>query len=270
MDAYLSIIESGDLCSLGFVILLLAAVGGRMVNKSPRLRVLGWQLSAGAFVFYGAYAVILTRTTDTGELAMILVRATLAAGFMLGLAWVLLPVIAFLVKAPALALRNWRIYGRQRLADQRDSERSEAAHRDRELARQQEAAKAQVDAQAQKRRAAARAQCEFLYHLHSPEIEPRFPRSKFDDFVGKFLSDRQSAEDVETHAEQLRVLIDAHMKKADPGPRLKTLQELDDWYRDQKSQIDALPDGSLKGSLYAMLEASRAEFSFRVMEELSP
>lgn len=275
------LIDEPDLGWLVILISLLAWVGSTMIGGRTDLRARAYRIAAGVFAVYCLYAICAFRPQRAEEFVWVVVRGILASGVALGSASIVMSVVDFLLRAFITELQNWQRSVRDNLANNRaDRENAETLRREREQyerlapererARQEAAAHAQLLAQAQKRRATARAECEFLYHLYSPEVEIRFPRSKFDDFVAKYLSDRELPEDVEAHAEQLRTLMDSHVKKSDPRSRFKSLRDLTDWYRDQKAQIDLLSEGSLKASLLALLHARHSELSMQLLEELTP
>ena len=280
MKVILEMLESPDLALL-ILIGLLAFIGGKMTAGMPDLKSWGNRSSAAAFLIYAAYGIHKYQPDNAVGLLNVAVSGVVAAGLMGGGSRILLGAWAFMTTPPASLLARWiQVLKKNHASERMQRERAMQVNQDRELcersapererAKQEAAADAKTKAQAQKRRAGARAQCEFLYHLYSPEIESRFPRSKFDDFVAKYLSDRESPEEVEAHAEQLRTILDTHVKKADPRSRFKNLRDLTNWYEEQKTQIDLLPEGSLKGSLFALLHARHAELSFQVLEELTP
>ncbi len=249
MGAFRTIVESGDLCSLGFVILLLTFVGGRMVDRSPLLQLWGWRLAAAAFVVYAAYAILLSRATDPAELAVVLIRAIIAAGLVLGLAWVLLPFAAFLIQTfGARPLRSGRSALRslhvrwisknqeiERLRTALASKNAElvSTQRQRQLADDT----AHADRESQRRRDNARANCELLFTQHASELEHRFPRTVFDQFVAKYMGDERSPEEVEQRAEQLCGALREQRQLLDPARRFSSLTELTAWYHDQRRQI---------------------------------
>ncbi|REK08652.1 MAG: hypothetical protein DWQ37_20150 [Planctomycetota bacterium] len=251
MDAYLSIIESADICSLGFVIMLLAAVGACMAGNTPRLRVLGWRIAAGAFVLYGMYAVALGRTTDAAELALILIRAVLAGGLTLGLAWVLLPAGVFIVRTLAVhpvtkgrAALHTLLANRRAAQEELERVRAELDWKAAELAsaetRYRQAAEVnRTDREAQRRRDNARAGCELLYAQYAPELEQRFSRNAFAKFIADYMGDERSPEEVEQRAEQLSEALRVHRQILDPAHRFGTLRELTAWYDEQRQQVQS-------------------------------
>ena len=237
-----------DLCSLLLLIALLAGVGSAMTNRRDDLHRWGYRIAAGTFVASDVYALAVSYPSSIKACLEVSLGALLLAALALGISWIVLPVSAFAAEhllqpmfnrvrlAQAYAINRQK--EKTRLAkNQQDHAEFERLATQREQAACEAAARAAAQAQSQKRRAPARAQSEFLYHLYSPEIESRFPRAKFDDFVAKYLSDRQPPEDVEYHADQLRALLDSHVKKAEPRSRFKSLRDLADWYREQQAHV---------------------------------
>jgi hypothetical protein len=273
--------DVGEPVQLVALTALLCWIGGYMLAGRDDLLVWSHRLAGFSFCAYNAYGIWNFEPDDAGQFLGIEIRALIAAFLTQGVFGIVLAVWGFVVRGPTATLERWQQSARAKAARERaEKERAEKLRQEREeyersapereRARQAAAAHAQLQAQAQKRRSDVRAQCEYFYHLYSPEIEGRFPRYKFDDFVAKYLSDSQSLDEVDAHAENLRKLLNAHMEKLNPRPRFTTIGELTDWYADQKAEVDEMADGPLKSSLIAMLHARYAELTTHLLEELSP
>jgi hypothetical protein len=280
MNVLRELIDEPDVGWLVILIVLLIWIGSKTMARRMYLQSPAHRLAVGVFVLYCSYALYAFTPHRAEELVWIVIRALLASGIALGVGYIVLPIVDFLFRESMAQVREWQRSASHKLADkrrereaslaiQREREQYERLAPERERARQEAAVQAQTRALARKRRADARAHCDFLYHLYCPEIETRFPRRIFEDFIEKYLNDELSSDEVEIHAERLRKLIESHMMKADSRSPFKTLRDLTDWYEGQKTQVDAMPAGSLKSSLVALLNARYAELSFQVLEEFT-
>lgn len=174
----------------------------------------------------------------------------------------------FLLWAILRSLRRRWVDARERRRrpwEERREQRRYQAERDRQAREKEQAARAaeeraQQTATGQQRRDEARARCEALYRLHAPEIRDRFPKADFDDFVSKYLNDKQGPEDVERRAEQLKAIIEQHRRKIDPPKKKMSLADLAQWFLKEKAEIDAVPlSDEDKEALVAQLEARYAK-----------
>ena len=71
-----------------------------------------------------------------------------------------------------------------------------------------------LHADAQRRRDRTRLQIEMAYVLALPQIGDRFPRTKFDDFVRRYLGDHLQPDDMEENARQLQEILQEHQRQA--------------------------------------------------------
>ena len=94
----LDALNEGDACSLLFLILVLAAVGGAMVSGKPKLHLGGKRAAAAAFVLYSLYATQTMEPEYADDWIGIALRAVLAAGLALGAAWILFASGEFLFR----------------------------------------------------------------------------------------------------------------------------------------------------------------------------
>lgn len=68
----MDIFRDGDVCSVGFLVLILLSVGGMMVQRRPDLHQRGQRIAAVAFVGYliaGGYATNANNASDWAALA---------------------------------------------------------------------------------------------------------------------------------------------------------------------------------------------------------
>jgi hypothetical protein len=260
-------------------------IGTYLTAESPRLQTHGRRCASAALVTYGIYRIAFEQPTTASELIWIVVRSLLAYGLVYGSALISFAVIAFLSHNFYARLHD-AIIGivstRQREAQrrreaaaraeqiQRAHEEYERAAPDRERSRAEEAERARAAAELQARREDIRAHCDYLYQLYCPEIEDRFSRNKFNDFVSTYLNDRRPVDVVERHAGHLRSLLDMHMKKTDPRAHFKSLRDLLVWKDTLLAHINALDDDLLKSTLIANLNERVADLSCHLIEESSP
>jgi hypothetical protein len=281
MNTVLSILNTGDACSLIALLVILVFVGGKMVEERPDLFRWGLRFSTLAFLAYGTYACFQLKPTTAEALLRITLRALMAGGLAMGPSWIALSVASFLrrysLDLVLERIRLWqsrrqnRLKERQRQQDdavrrQRDREEEERIKRERELQRPIQEAKARSEAEARRRRADARAACEYLYHLFSPEIGQRFTRQKFDDWMRSYLGESQPPDEVEQRAGQLRSLLEQHREKAAPTG-FKNLSDLATWFAQQKQEIDSLPDPKMQQRMVAMLKERYEDLATRFFEE---
>ena len=117
----------------------------------------------------------------------------------------------------------------------------------------------------------ARASCELVFALHASEIEKRFTRKMFDDFVKKYMGDDQPPEVVEQRAFELKQVIQQHREKVSPTPQVSNVEDLTRWFIAEKARIEGLEiDGPLKKNLLVQLNERFAELSSQMLEKMGP
>lgn len=283
MDILLDIINDGDLCALPTFIVILLVVGGKVSTQTQQY--LGGRLAVCGFVAYGVYGFLAFHPASAEALLGIGVRALLAAGLVLGLSWIILPLAAF-VYAHTLGagwrrLRAWissmqeeasqrrasRAQERRRQQEQQEFER-QAPQRERAQREMQERQEAEV--QAQRRRDMARANCELLFDLLGPEIGKRFTRKMLDAFLEKHLADKHPPEYVEHWAQQLQATLRQHADKVQAAPKFHSLEEIVHWFQEQKQEIEKQPlDDKAKRTLLVKLRAKFQELIDQFLEDLA-
>jgi hypothetical protein len=96
-----------DVCSLMLLIVVLAAIGSRMVRDRNDLRRWGHRISAAALVGYLIYAVRTFRPSTANECLGLVLRAILAAGAALGISQIQLAVFVFIYDRTMRPLQDW-------------------------------------------------------------------------------------------------------------------------------------------------------------------
>jgi hypothetical protein len=123
--------------------------------------------------------------------------------------------------------------------------------------------------EAQRRRNRARLNAELVFALYAPELEGRFGRKKFEDFVARYLGDDQAAEDVEEYSRQLQWTLLQHVDREGTPRGFASFEELARWYLHQQRRIEAAElDRELKQKQLLGLGRRYAEFAERLFEEL--
>jgi hypothetical protein len=282
----LELLTHGEVCGLALLIGLLALVGRKMVASQERLHRWGWHVAGVAFLAFTVQGFVASASSDPEELLLVAVRGLLAGGLALAVSWLLLPTAAFAyrltVGAVVTGVRHWCHAEGGRMARRRarraDAERrrraQEAFERDapeRERLLREAEREGHRQAEAQRRRESARANCELLYNLCAPEIKGRFGRRQFDAFVQKYMTDAHAPEYVEARAEQLAAIIEQHRQKIEPPKKRMSLAELAEWFLREKRQIDDAPlDDEDKEALTAQLEARYAKLQEKHIRSMEP
>ncbi len=278
MHMILDLIDSGDLCSLTFLILIIIVAGGAMVNSQEKLHLWGKHAAAAAFVYYAAYGWYTFQPATAEDWIGITIRGAFAAGLVLGLSWIVLAIIAFVYRYtaenPIRTARNWMSRGKSRRAQQEEAERRqrgaeirERQRRDqagreaaaRERAAQAQAAKASQEAQHKSK--FARTGCELLYNGYAAELESLLPRKEFERFLKKHLSGSQSPEHIDRYATLLKKTIQRYLKIAKRRPSsFKNIPEIAGHFQDARKEIDELPyDEETKQTLVAHLSMAEEQ-----------
>ncbi len=107
----LGFLDSADPCFLGLVVGILVFFGSRMVAGQSSLQNWGLRLAATAFLVYGGYLWFSGKLEDGTPLWRHGVRCGAAAGVVLALAWIVLPVLSFVHRRLRLALAVFLGYG---------------------------------------------------------------------------------------------------------------------------------------------------------------
>jgi hypothetical protein len=274
-----------DLCSSGFLILILLAVGGMMV-RDHRQQVLGYRLAAIAYVAFLALAGMESSATTSGAWASLAFRGLFVAGIVLGIAWMAMPLLGalhhHLIRRPFAAARRSHEAARSRRRERADRRRADeeerlkrAAHQrgapDRERARLKAEEEAKVRSEAQRRRTEARRKALLDYALYAPKLGDRFPRPLFDEYVQAHMADTAPPEDVERSGAELRLILESHAAETAPAKKETTLGGLTQWYQDMKRQVEALQlDDEVKEVRLIELERRFEDLLKEHLEKMRP
>jgi hypothetical protein len=246
------LIDSGNACSLLFLIAILVAVGRQMAGESSNVLKWSARLAATGFLAYLAYGAITFQPATAEDWIGVIIRGLLTAGLTYSIALIVLSVVAFLRHNLLIPLRrpytqsNSTAPSAQRALDyQRQWEQDDANRKAREQQKVRQEAEAKVDAEekanAQKRREDARLQCDLLYQRHARELSQSFPRDQFNEFLNRYMSDVHAPEYVEERGKLLEEVIRESLGSGKQQAKFSNLKELANYFENRRKEVDALP-----------------------------
>jgi len=282
----MSLLHDGDVCSVGFLILILLAFGGMMVHGRPDLDQWGRRLAAAAFVAYLILVGIETHAEKAEQWAALAFRGLFAAGLVMGGAWVVLPILAFVhrhaVEEPGRRVRRWREEARRRRLERearREAERRAAREHaewertapERERQRELAEAEAMRRAEAKRRRDDARAAALLDYTFYAAKLGNRFSRQDFDQYVATYMGDGHPPDVVERRRQELLAIFERHLADVSPPRREMTIDGLTSWYEGARATIErSTMDDRTKRTQFAELYARYTELMSELMERMRP
>jgi hypothetical protein len=107
----LEFLNSADPIFVAVAVALLVILGSRMAVGQPGVHAWGLRLAAAAFLAYGGYACYEAGGIETDRLPSIALRSAIVGGAVLAVAWIVLPVVAFLYGRIRLAAAAFLAYG---------------------------------------------------------------------------------------------------------------------------------------------------------------
>lgn len=278
METVIETLDSGDFCSLSFVVVLSVAVAAAAVGTQKRLNAIARKYAGLGFVMYvvgrlwrdGLHNVDdLIFTTLSGFCAATLTYAAAGVVLRTGL------VASELLLSPMEFLRNIGRRKSLRIAAAEREKRREIDRRNREavwtareqekakLARQQATVRRQRQAGAAadaSKRAAFRFACELCYSQHRPAIDEKLPPEEFQRLLAMHLSDDFGVATVEANAEKLRTLIEGAgaSDSAQASSPFESIGDIAAHFAAKRSEIAELPyDEEIRETL--LLEVDEAE-----------
>ena len=113
---------------------------------------------------------------------------------------------------------------------------------------------------------------EVAFVLHAPDIQQRFTRAMFDDFVTKYMGNDRSPEEVEECAAQLHAIIRQHLERVRAAnARHHHRGAVVRRFQQQKEKIEAMPiNDRLKSTYVSGLSERFAELTTKLLEETEP
>ena len=278
-----NLIDEGDYCPLIIVIVILCVVGSKMVQSQPALYAWGVRIATGAFAVFGVVNVAELESPTSQDLLWAVVGALLAAGLVLGPAWIVLAIGGFARGYMSQAEERGRRRAEQRKLKRETKKREQEQRRqqaeydrlapERERAAREGEARRMAEEQARvegsKRREDALLACELLYNLRSPDIGERFNREQFTYFVSTYMDQSKPVDVLENRAKELQRLIQQHYETGNPPERFADLVELSEWYAKQKDEIEGLSLApAYKQDILIQLNERYSELTERIMEKL--
>jgi hypothetical protein len=285
-------IETLQFCSFFWLLLIFGIlhVAGRIISSQrPEGDMYAARVAYGVFLAYAVLGLGHFGFADLSTVAAVLIRALLFAGIIFSATCCVMP--------PYLVLRDrHRVHQRrieqlradrerrksqeerdrvQREAQRHDAQRrrvfEEADRKQRAEAEVRLRAEQQQRAQAKLRIAQACARCELLFSLYKADIQPRFTRKMLDDFMRKYMQEREGAGIVEKRADELCAIMERHREILKGKSQPMTIDQLATWFLDEKKRIEALAiDDELKDDHLAHLHIRYAELSQQILEKLNP
>lgn len=159
----------------------------------------------------------------------------------------------------------------RRLAAEQQAAEDERLRPERERQARERLVREQAEAEAQRRRDAARSECLVFYLLHEAEIKSRFPRKRYNEYVATYLRDAMPPDEVEAQAQKLLAMIQGHLEKAGVAHRRLDLAALGQWLQDGIAEIEAQPiDDRLRRNQLARLKKRYADLTQQYFEEVQP
>lgn len=265
MNAFVHFLMHSDPCTTVMLIFLLTVVGRAMAGQYPQVQNWGLRLAAAAFIGFGIFLLIHSRSMHADTLLNIAFRALLAAGLALGVGWILLSAGYFMYKTFFADAIN-----RRRLAAEETRQKAATERQQQEaVSRCPSAADAPADKlaekEAQTRRSEARARCERLFLIHAPEIKDRFTRDHFDKYVRDFLRDNHSPEFVEKCAAQLEEIILEHAGKSGTAKPLSITEQA----AELDKQVQEITESNLDDrTKQALITSLKQQFLHRLEREM--
>lgn len=289
MHTLLNMLHHGDVCSTVALIVVLALLGGKMVESHPTLRTWGVRAATAALLLYCVYACLTFAPATADAFLWITIRGLAAAGLVLGPVWIALTVTKFgythTVVVLLEKLQTWRHLAGMRAKEradrraaeerrQREQQQYQLSATEREGLRQEAEARAKAEAEAKKRKEDLRLQCQFFFNLHEADIGNRFKREFFDDYLARYLGNDRPLEEAEERANHLLDQLRQALETANPKPvvnRFDTLEGIDEWFHAERAKVEAMPDdptGRQKQTARALLMAQRAQLIQRYFERI--
>jgi hypothetical protein len=273
-DDWVEVLSRGALAA-GFVLAPLWIIFPVLLFVYGRLR-----LALAALLVYAGYAWLANDGPITeDDLPGIALRAGVAAGVAILVAWIVQPITDFIGKnlfpnlkpkepAPAPAPEKHlpvpvpvnppqrTVLPEELLTFFRQSRTIPGRDR-------------QEEADRQRRRQQARMKVELCYALHEPLLAVTLPRPKFEEFVNRYLSDEFEPEIVESCAQYLEAMLFQQASNAQPlMVQPVSLPDLTQWLVEEQQKIEKQePDPDRKKTRLAGLTRRYTQLAEKILEE---
>ncbi len=221
------------------------------------------RLAVAGFLAYGTYALATAEQLDGERLAWIALRSSLASGLAVIVAWIVQPVWEFFVpvatkpatppvEEPGAPRASREKRRRRRWFRRVHEERTEVDPKEPEEV-------TSVHIETRRRRDRVRLKLELNYLLVAPEIGARLPRTQFEEFLKRYLSDHLPPEEVEENGRQLQQLLLEHRQHApEAEKRFHTLEDVMTWFLEEQKRLEGF-DGPEKEERLRLLHKQYLE-----------
>jgi len=282
MNDLISFLEDPDPCHLVFLAMLLAAIGGSMVNRSQALCRAGLRIGAGVLVMYVARGLVTSWPPNAADLIPVVLRALVVAALAVGASWIALATSAAILAGLGYLKRASTVrfsqlqqgqYSRERDEEERlrreTMERTRGEEERRKYLRAQQ--EARLRAEAREHRADARALVARVYAKYRHAVEKRLPSDVLADYVAKHLAEDHDPEKVDARARDLVATIESLALEAEPPKKRSTPADLAAWYQAERAQIEALDAADpMRNIQLVELNMRYAELTQQRMEDYRP
>ncbi len=223
------------------------------------------RLALAAFLLYGGYALVVAGDQlTTEELPGIAMRAGIASGLAIIVAWIFQPVwdlaSRYLSKAlPAKQEEKTEPKPAEVAADDDENPKRRKKRRKLMLRRKRQREREQeedddllqgddevhsINIEMRRRRDKARLTVELTYAMAMSDLGNSLPRDLFENWINRYLGDHLPPEDVEENSIQLQTILAQQRKLlasgSNPSASSHQLEELNHWFLDEQRRIQAL------------------------------
>jgi len=254
----IQLIEEGDWFSLLFVAAVLGYIGKAMVADRPNLKLWGVRGAVVTFLLFSITRAVQFGDPATSDLVQAVLHGGMATALVVGPLWITLACARFVFdQCQRLCSRARQQLARLQWDRPHDHKIGERLRIERDRAAR-EAVDRRRSSDERKRKSDARAKALRAFHLLRADLGDRFSENDFNEYVTRYLSDQQTAQDVEHHATKLIQLVKQLAEGAGGGGQ--SHDTLNQRFERQRAAIQAAPvDDELKDILLLELEEQYEE-----------
>lgn len=108
--------------------------------------------------------------------------------------------------------------------------------------------------------------CELFHSAHADRLAGHFSKADLDRFVKRYMGETESPDVLRRRSQELIALIRRQADSVDPPERRASLEQLTQWYTEQKASIDNLPlDEAFRQDFVVQLNERYAELCQKVL-----
>jgi hypothetical protein len=278
-------LDATDVCSLTLVAIAITIVGNIVSGMRPDQKQLGLKVGLGVFLLWVTVWLLDNGLDDPNKVFGTIYRGVIFGLITSGAVRTFRPMFAAMDEAAETRKREreWKREQKKREKERLKQEKDAAEHarlrqiewersapeRERQ-AREAEERRRNEEVE-QHRRIEARAEALRVFNRHREVVTNRFTRKDFDEYVGEYMNDKFSADDVERRGKELHELIEYHSLQIDPPPKTVSLPELAAWFESQIEKIEEMNlSERMKRTMLSKLKRRYAEAVDRKLEDLEP